>query len=425
MKNRFNFFAFVGLIVVGVLNLVYGAEDLYQKTSAGFLGETAITAVAPNGKYAVIASRLGGKQVMEVQIQMQIGSNIITTKSGLVLQNEEDLNHYNSIECLWAPYRITLYFPYQNTEFEPLIDQIKKEGYYTEVDVKKNIILKKVEAHIREKICALAFSNDSKLIASSGWFDSNSLLKVGKDEKGNKILIEPEYSPQDVPIKIWLVNGYNLVLLKVLKGHKSGVPYLTFSSDNKQLVSYGYKGEIIIWDLDTGEIVNRIKTKITANCISLSQDGKILAVGDKDTPSIHIFDIETGTETKVLKGYDKKCVNSVAFSRDGRFLASGGTLQKNKSIIIWNTSDWTPIFTELGHKKNVLTLSFDPESKYLVSGDEKDNVCLWDAESGKLLKTLDKDAVGSFDSEINYTENDEVLYFDSKAYEIKRIKLNP
>jgi len=47
-----------------------------------------------------------------------------------------------------------------------------------------------------------------------------------------------------------------------------------------------------------------------------------------------------------------------------------------------------PAQTLVGHKDAVSSLAFSPDGKYLASGSFDNSICLWDAGSGKLLRTL-------------------------------------
>ena len=426
MKNCLKFLLVVGILGLFGVNLGYGADNLFEKTSSRFFGQLAIAAVAPNGKYVAEASKFGGKQLMKIQIQAQVETKgktttVLDTENGLLFQNMEDMEHYKSIKCMWSPYKMTFVLPYSNTEFEKQIDEIKKRTDVA-VDTKRKIITSEVQAHIRERIRAVTFSLDGQYLASAGWFDRDALLQIEKDKTGKEVYVKPEYTPQDVPVKIWGVNvsKQRIFLSKVLRGQKDDVSYLAFSADGKRLASFG--GKTIVWDVESGNIISEKDTTVKAYSMDLSPDGKILAVGEMNGKSIYIYSADTGEELKVLTEFDKKDINSIAFSPDGKFLASAGQLKKDKIIIIWNTSDWSSTMTEVWHKKNIVALSFSPDNKYLVSGDEKNNICIWDVGSGKPLEIFEKDVVGSFDSQIQFLKGGEIMYYDGKNIEIKRLK---
>ena len=85
-----------------------------------------------------------------------------------------------------------------------------------------------------------------------------------------------------------------------------------------------------------------------------------------------------------LAGHTKS-VLCVAYSPDGRRLASGG---KDGSIKIWNTTSNQALLTLKGHADTVRSLAFSPDGKQLASGSDDRSVKLWDLESGREILSL-------------------------------------
>ncbi len=78
-------------------------------------------------------------------------------------------------------------------------------------------------------------------------------------------------------------------------------------------------------------------------------------------------------------------VNSIAFSPDGKYLASSS---KDKTIKLWRAESQKEVTTLQGHSESVLSVAFSPEGKYLASGSRDKTVKLWSVESQKEVSTL-------------------------------------
>ncbi len=68
---------------------------------------------------------------------------------------------------------------------------------------------------------------------------------------------------------------------------------------------------------------------------------------------------------------------SVAFSPDGKYLASGS---QDNTVKLWNVESQNEITTLQGHSSYVHSVTFSPDGKYLASGSTDKTVKLWSVE---------------------------------------------
>src|SRR5205823_3383662 len=78
-------------------------------------------------------------------------------------------------------------------------------------------------------------------------------------------------------------------------------------------------------------------------------------------------------------------VNAVAFSPDGRTLASGSD---DKKIKLWDVATGIQLRSLEGHTSQVSAVTFSPDGKTLASGSADAQTKLWNLKSGQELASL-------------------------------------
>jgi WD40 repeat protein/serine/threonine protein kinase len=124
--------------------------------------------------------------------------------------------------------------------------------------------------------------------------------------------------------------------------------------------------------------------------VAFSSDGRRLASGSRDN-TVKLWDAARGMELQTLKGH-MTAVTSVAFSPDGHRLAS---CSDDGTVKLWDVASGMELQTLKGHMNTVTSVAFSPDGHRLASCSDDGTVKLWDVASGKEMRTLKKDYVSS------------------------------
>ena len=244
----------------------------------------------------------------------------------------------------------------------------------------------------------LVFSEDGKMLAYAEGLDIH-LQDAGTGEEKMRLtghtwgmhsmVLSPDgdtlaSGSEDMTIRLW--DMHTGAHKKTLNGHQHRVYSVAFSPDGKTLASGSDDNTIRLWNVDTGEteriltghagefegVDNGPSSVEGVKSVAFSPDGKTLASGGGDNV-IHLWDIGTGKSKMTLVGHTH-WVFSLAFSPDGKTLASGSV---DSDIRLWDPHTGQPKKTLTGHGDWVRSIAFSPDGKTLVSGSDDGSVLLW------------------------------------------------
>ncbi|MBC8230309.1 hypothetical protein H8E77_12245 [bacterium] len=198
---------------------------------------------------------------------------------------------------------------------------------------------------------------------------------------------------------VFLYDAGSLTEVGLLPAEKFTVSAITFAPDGKILASGGEvflsesgpEASIRLWDVQTQAELGRLEGHHTLGGISLafSVNGKILASRGPD--GVRLWDIEAQQQVALFERPEGSSISSIAFSPDGKLLAVGSLIFRPQQGLIsfWNVETQQPVGQIEAHKGNVSAIIFSPDGKTLTSAGSNDLVIrLWDVETQQELGVL-------------------------------------
>lgn len=171
---------------------------------------------------------------------------------------------------------------------------------------------------------------------------------------------------------------------------------LAFSSDNLQLASAGDDQTVHTWSAETGSPIETFKGHGAAVYFVGFLGGKSLISGAADKTT-SVWELEPAWVLERTMGGEKAPemfadrVTALAFSPDGQVLATGGgepsrggelkVLKTSDGSIAWSLPD--------AHSDTIFSVEFSADGKYLASGGADKFVKVFDAATGKLVKSFE------------------------------------
>ncbi|KAI9092431.1 WD40-repeat-containing domain protein [Phlyctochytrium arcticum] len=169
-----------------------------------------------------------------------------------------------------------------------------------------------------------------------------------------------------------------------LIGHSGPVYGLSFSSDQRYLVSCSEDKTARLWSMDTmSNLVCYKGHNYPVWDVDFSSYGWYFATASHDKTARlwscdHIFPL------RIFVGHLAD-VDTVRFHPNSRYIATGS---RDQTARLWDVQKGACVRLFKGHQGDVNTLAISPDGKFLASAGEDHRIALWDIGSGRRIKTM-------------------------------------
>ena len=274
---------------------------------------------------------------------------------------------------------------------------------------------------VNDGVSRVRFSPDARLLAAT-YMEAQGTQRPGA---------MPSLQSQ---VKIWdVTSGRELQTLTL----SSSPNEIGFSADSRVLATIASPGEVVLWDVASGARLRDLTSSPMSKVTNLGMPGSIPTPGKggkpgsmpniANMPNMPNMADMTAMVNDMLgtmaAGTMGRSVTSVAFTNDGRVVATGGvesksnldfatmvsnaqkTSKKRKpqnqedflkdlkveavgQVVFWDSATGQQLGAIKGHGKGVTSVVFSRDGKLLASSGTDNTIKIWDVASKRELRTL-------------------------------------
>lgn len=240
-------------------------------------------------------------------------------------------------------------------------------------------------------VLSVAFSPDGRLLASGGadntvqlWdLSSKRLVRTLTGHTDHIVSVAISLDGRvlasagiDRTIRLWDTGSYAERCAPLT--HPSSVFQVAFSPDGAVAASAGLDGRVRVWNVTTCSETNSFNPGSAVHSVSFSPYGGTLASAEysRRVITIRLWDMATGAQKLALESDTKGSFPRIAFSPDGNLLAMA---DGSRTPRVWALPQGVPISATALYENAVHSVAFSADGRLMATGTEMGGaVVLWE-----------------------------------------------
>ena len=211
------------------------------------------------------------------------------------------------------------------------------------------------------------WQSESYVLKQQGHFDAMNAVVYSPD--GQRIITAAD----DGKIKVWNVrSGFCVV---TFTEHSSGVTGVDFAKKGNVLFTSSLDGSVRAWDLIRYRNFRTFTapSRLSFSSVAVDPSGEVVCAGSLDSFDIYVWSVQTGQFLDQLSGHEGP-VSSLAFGSTNDVLVSGSW---DHTVRIWSIFGRSQTSEPLQLQSDVLVVSVRPDSKQIAVSTLDGQLSFW------------------------------------------------
>jgi WD40 repeat protein len=178
---------------------------------------------------------------------------------------------------------------------------------------------------------------------------------------------------------VHLIDGKLMKSVRSFEAGAGAVTGVAMSPDGDHIATVVQGGKVTVWKSDGTKVAEAGESMNFGRPIAFTHDSKFLGLGGMG--QIELLDAATGGPIGSCGSHGPYVMN-IAFSVDGKLVASGARGSMDKSVYVFSRDDCKQLHRMSEHTRGINSVAFSPDSRRLLSSSGDGTVRLYDTASG-------------------------------------------